>query len=137
MARVMTAPARARSQTPATTATNAANSTCRSTTANASRAGLGGIFRHATEETTMRPITPDTVLAALSRHIGAANGVRADALVGEITGGLSTAQAERALREIVVRLRNEGHPVCAHPPAGYILAANDGEQDATSSFLFE
>lgn len=85
----------------------------------------------------MTPITTDTVLAALSRHIGAANGVRADVLVAEITGALSTPQGERELREIVVQLRNDGHHVCAHPGAGYFLAANDAELDASCEFLFQ
>jgi len=85
----------------------------------------------------MRPITPDTVLAALSRHIGAVNGVRADELVGEITGHASTPRDERDLRDMIVKLRNDGHHICAHPGGGYYLAATDAELDATCSFLFE
>lgn len=85
----------------------------------------------------MKPITPDTVLAALSRHIGAAQGVRADVLVVEITGALSTPQGERELRGIVVQLRTEGHHICAHPGAGYFLAADAAELDASCEFLLQ
>ena len=85
----------------------------------------------------MTTITTDTVLAALSRHIGAANGVRADALVAEITGDLSSAQAERDLRQAVVKLRDAGHHVCALPAGGYYLAANDAELDASCEFLYQ
>lgn len=82
-----------------------------------------------------RTITPETVLDALSGRIGAANGLTAVALVRRIAGRHSDAD-ERTLRECVVRLRREGHPVCADPVHGYFLAARAEELDATYEFLF-
>lgn len=85
-----------------------------------------------------KPLTADAVLAALSHHIGAANGVRGDLLVCEITGDPThDPVAERNLREIIVRLRLDGHHVCAHPSRGYFLAANAEELDATCTFLYD
>jgi len=83
-----------------------------------------------------RTITPETVLDALSRRVGAANGASAAALVEQITGAHNPAD-ERALRECVVLLRTEGHQVSAHPAAGYYLAANADELNATCVFLYE
>ena len=84
------------------------------------------------------PLTAAAVLAALAHHIGAANGVRVDLLVCEITGNpVHDAVAERQLRNVVVQLRLEGHHVCAHPARGYFLAANAEELDATCTFLYE
>lgn len=86
----------------------------------------------------MKPINAATVLQALSRHIGSANGARVDQLVAEITGlpGHDSG-AERELREAVVRLRLDGHHVCAHPATGYYLAATPEELDAACAFLYE
>jgi len=85
----------------------------------------------------MPAITTDIVLQSLSRHIGAAQGVRVDELVAEITGKTSTPHDERDLRQAVVKLRDAGYHVCASPAGGYYLAATDAELDATCTFLFE
>lgn len=84
----------------------------------------------------MNEITSAAVLGALSRHIGAANGVTGERLVAEILGHVD-AYSERHLREIVVRLRLEGQHVCAHPTRGYFMAATADELDATCIFLYE
>lgn len=78
----------------------------------------------------------DSVLAALSRHIGRGRGATAAQLVREITGGHS-AGAERRLRSVVVELRRAGHHVCAHPSDGYHLAETDAELDATLEYLYD
>jgi hypothetical protein len=86
----------------------------------------------------MSAITPAAVLQALSRHIGRANGVRADRLVAEITGDSDAdTVGERRLREAIVQLRNDGHHVCGHPGDGYYMAATPEELDATCLFLYE
>src|SRR3569832_456909 len=85
----------------------------------------------------MPAITTDIVLQSLSRHIGAAQGVRVDELVAEITGKTSTPHDERDLRQAVVKLRDAGYNVCASPASNYNLAATDAELDATCTFLFE
>src|SRR3569832_1284228 len=82
----------------------------------------------------MPAITTDIVLQSLSRHIGAAQGVRVDELVAEITGKTSTPHDERDLRQAVVKLRAAGYHVCASPAGGYYLAATDAELDATCTF---
>ena len=51
--------------------------------------------------------------------------------------GKSNAAAERSLRDAVVRLRLDGHHICAHPRDGYYLAETDRELDATCIFLYE
>ncbi len=87
----------------------------------------------------MNTLTSANVLAALSRHIGAANGVTAARLAAE-AGGLDSIQshyAERQLREIVVQLRLDGHHVCATPEDGYFLAATAEELDRTCLFLHD
>lgn len=81
-------------------------------------------------------ITSAAVLGALSRHIGAANGVTGERLVSEILGR-PDAVAERHLREVVVRLRLEGQHVCAHPLRGYFMAETAEELDATCVFLYD
>ncbi|MGN6229146.1 MAG: hypothetical protein ACTHNM_17105 [Dyella sp.] len=80
-------------------------------------------------------LTRDTLLTALSRHIGRRQGVTATALCREVIGGQPTSADERRLRELVVDLRLEGHHVCAHPRDGYFLAENAEELEETCSFL--
>lgn len=81
-----------------------------------------------------RQITPATVLAALQRRIGAANGMTAAQLVYAITDSGHTAD-ERRLRQVIEQLRNEGHAICAHPAAGYYLAASADDINKTCAFL--
>lgn len=85
-----------------------------------------------------RILSRDTVLIALSEHIGAPRGVSAAELVREITGStLPDVAAERYLREIIVSLRLDGFHVCAHPARGYFMAADIDELNQTCRFLFD
>lgn len=84
--------------------------------------------------TALQEITPASVLSALQGRVGAANGITATALVQQITGRTSTAD-ERRMRDCVVYLRLQGHPVCATPTDGYFIAANDQDLNATCRYL--
>lgn len=79
-------------------------------------------------------LTPETVLSALQGRRGAANGITARDLVCVITGRINAAD-ERRLRAIVEKLRNDGHPICAHPMHGYHWACSADELDAAIGFL--
>lgn len=81
-----------------------------------------------------RELTPETVLVALQGRRGAANGITSRDLVYVVTGRVSNAD-ERKLREIIVKLRNDGHPICAHPALGYHFASTPSELDATIHYL--
>jgi hypothetical protein len=81
-------------------------------------------------------ITRDQVLAALYRHVGAAHGVRVDALVREITGApVSSPAAERQVRSQVSELREEGYPIAAHPAHGYFVCETAEELQMCCAFL--
>lgn len=83
-------------------------------------------------------ITRHSLLAVLSRHIGAANGVSATRLVAEITGvAVRDAACERYLREIIVKLRLDGYHVCAWPEAGYFMAADEEELNRQCYWLHD
>lgn len=79
-------------------------------------------------------LTPDTVLLALADHIGRDRGVSARDLVVEIAGEWS-ARLERDLRHAIEQLRIDGYAVCADPSAGYHVAADDAELQASIRFL--
>ena len=83
-----------------------------------------------------RELTPETVLLALQGRRGAANGITARDLVFVITQRMSGAD-ERKLRQIIEKLRRDGHPICAHPAFGYHFAANAAELDRACSFLVD
>ena len=80
-------------------------------------------------------LTRDTLLVALSRHIGRRRGLTATALCREVLGGPPTGADERRLRELVVELRKAGHHVCAHPRDGSFLADTAEELAETCAFL--
>lgn len=82
-----------------------------------------------------RELTPETVLDALRARLGEHNGVSARELVIAITRRESAAD-ERRLRQIIEKLRSDGHRVCAHPETGYYLAASDNELQRTLDFLY-
>lgn len=82
-------------------------------------------------------LTAEAVLAALSRHIGAARGIRARDLVVEIEGIFACAAHERELRHVIESLRREGHHICGTPSEGYYLAATDDELVRTCQFLYD
>jgi hypothetical protein len=76
------------------------------------------------------------VLGALRKHIGRSSGTTARELVAEVNATARTELInERDLRHIVKALRLLGHHVCAHPSAGYFIAANDAELQETTGFL--
>lgn len=79
-------------------------------------------------------ITPETVLAALQRRVGKANGATATQLVIELAESASAAD-ERRLRDCVVFLRTQGHPVCTLPSHGYFIAAHDDELNESCQHL--
>ena len=82
-----------------------------------------------------RELTPATVLESLRARLGEQNGVSARELVIAITRRESAAD-ERRLRQIIEKLRSDGHQVCAHPETGYYLAASDNELQRTLDFLY-
>lgn len=82
-------------------------------------------------------ITPGKVLAHLqSRHLGRDNGIHVSALARNILKGSPTAADERSVRFAVAALREDGHPICAHPNDGYFYAKNSGEINETCEFLY-
>lgn len=83
----------------------------------------------------LRDINPDTVLEALSRRIGPANGATVRQLASEILGTPSDAADERVLRQAIMKLRQDGHPVCATPDEGYHHAANAADLQRTCLHL--
>ncbi|MGH8053563.1 MAG: hypothetical protein ACREP4_06560 [Stenotrophomonas sp.] len=79
-------------------------------------------------------LSPDSVLSVLQGRRGAANGITARDLVQMLTHRINQAD-ERKLRQIIEKLRRDGHPICAHPAFGYHLAADPKELDRACSFL--
>lgn len=82
-----------------------------------------------------REITPESVLEALARRVGAANGASARQLASDILGTPAEPGDERRLRTVIEQLRNEGHPVCATPEEGYHHAANADDLNRTCVYL--
>lgn len=83
----------------------------------------------------LNEITPFTVLQALRRRVGPANGATVRELATEILGTPSDAGDERRLRQVIEQLREEGHPVCATPDEGYHHAADAADLERTLMFL--
>lgn len=79
-------------------------------------------------------ISPESVLDALQRRVGKANGATATQLVVELAERTSAAD-ERRLRDCVVYLRKQGHRVCALPEHGYFLASNEEELNESCQHL--
>lgn len=84
----------------------------------------------------MEPLTPDALLTALSRHVGAASGVPVGQLVYEATGEAPTPSLERECRTVIEQLRRSGTHICAHPRTGYFLAETADELNSTCEFLY-
>ena len=91
-------------------------------------------MKHARDQ--QHAITPETVLAALQRRVGKANGATATQLVIELAESASAAD-ERRLRDCVVFLRTRGEPVCALPAHGYFIAANEDELNQSCQHLLD
>lgn len=79
-------------------------------------------------------LTPEVVLSALQGRRGAANGTTARDLVYLLTGNTNSG-AERRLRQIIEKLRRDGHPICAHPALGYHWAASAPELEGAIGYL--
>lgn len=76
------------------------------------------------------------VLATLQRnHRGREAGVSAEALAEEIAGHV-TPRSVRALREVIVQLRLEGHPVCGVPATGYYVSTRPEDVEETVEWLY-
>lgn len=84
-----------------------------------------------------REITPASVLEALDKRIGPANGATVRQLASEVLGRPSTASDERLLRQVIVQLRRSGHPVCSTPDEGYHKAANAADLQRTCLHLLQ
>ena len=80
-------------------------------------------------------INRNTVLQALSEHIGKEKGLKAKELVADITWEGSTAGGERKLRQVIEELRLEGQHICGTPKDGYFIAKVDAELNETCEFL--
>lgn len=84
-----------------------------------------------------RHLSHDTVLRALSAHIGRDRGISVGNLVFEATSRAPYPAAERRLREIISELRLAGHHICGHPRTGYYMAETAEDLDGTCAFLYE
>lgn len=78
----------------------------------------------------------ESVLSALSKHIGAANGITARDLAREIAGVFVDGGTERRLRHVIEALRRDGYHICGTPKDGYYMAADAAELDCTCEFLY-
>ena len=82
-----------------------------------------------------RDITPETVLEALEKRVGPANGATVRELASDVLGRPSTSSDERQLRQVVVQLRRSGYPICSTPDEGYHKAANAADLQRTCVHL--
>jgi hypothetical protein len=80
-------------------------------------------------------VNKSSVLQALSRHIGAANGVHAGQLAREVVGVPTDKATERHVRKYIVELRLEGAAICGTPETGYFMAETEEELNATIALL--
>lgn len=80
-------------------------------------------------------IDKNSVLAALSQHIGKERGIKGSDLVSQITWDSATAADSRKLREVIEGLRLEGQHICAHPSHGYYIAKDAQELNESCEFL--
>jgi len=81
-------------------------------------------------------VNRDTVLAALSSHIGSQNGIKARDLVVEITWKAPSDAQCRTLRHVIELLRREGNHIAADPHHGYFIARTNEELNDTCTFLY-
>lgn len=89
-------------------------------------------------DTSRIDLNKDQLMDELRRHIGRDEGIHMRDLISRVLNTVLVEDAaERKARELITALRNEGHPICAHPASGYYLAANQQELDATCAFLLE
>lgn len=88
-------------------------------------------MRHAQQENL---ITPQTVLSALERRVGKANGITATKLVIWLSDRSSAAD-ERRLRACIENLRTAGNRIMGLPGDGYYMAANEAEFEEGLRFL--
>jgi len=81
-------------------------------------------------------INRDTVLAALSSHIGQAAGINGRDLVVEITWRSPRDAQCRKLRMVIEELRHEGQHIAADPEHGYFIAQTTAELNNSCRFLY-
>lgn len=81
-------------------------------------------------------LNQDSVLAALSAHIGKGSGVSINNLVFEATGVKPCPASERRCREVVVELRRIGYHICSLPSNGYYMARTSEELEECCSYLY-
>lgn len=79
----------------------------------------------------------ERLLAVLSRHIGARNGINVEQLAWRVFGAGATQRDQRQIRKLVVELRRKGEHICADPAHGYFMAETDAELDAACRFLYD
>ena len=72
----------------------------------------------------------DALLALLSRHIGEAAGITAEAIAAALD------IAPREVRKLVTDLREDGIALMAHPAHGYFIAATEEERERYSAWLY-
>jgi len=74
-----------------------------------------------------------TLINALAKHQGQANGVSAEALAREI--GMFEANGPRRLRKLISELREQGFAICAKPATGYFVPVTPEELSESCAFL--
>jgi hypothetical protein len=80
----------------------------------------------------MSIITPQKVLAVLSRHIGKSNGIHINQLTAEVIGNApATRHFGRQVRNAIASLRQQGSHICSSPAHGYYIAATAEELENT------
>jgi len=84
----------------------------------------------------MSSITSDSILRALTHHIGRDKGIEIETLVWEACHREPTQARQRKAREVIAELREQGLHICAHPSEGYYMAANEHELNDTCEFLY-
>jgi len=74
-----------------------------------------------------------TLINALAKHQGQANGVSAEDLAREI--GMFEANGPRRLRKLISELRAQGFAICAKPATGYFVPVTPEELSESCAFL--
>jgi predicted transcriptional regulator len=80
-------------------------------------------------EDRLSEVTKTDLQALLDHHIGAKNGISAQAVAEQL--GCN----KRHVRDLVTVLRMESIAVCGHPKTGYFIAASKEELEQTCQFL--
>ncbi len=73
--------------------------------------------------------TKHDLMAAMIKHSGKRNGIKADALSSQL--GINA----RNLRNLITDCREDGTAICGHPSTGYYVAQTREELEETVEFL--